>query len=438
MSNNLQNRILFYILLALFAFAIFFFNQNHLNQDTIYLKHILPIAENVLRGEGYTNTAGEPAFYPIWGYVFLQIPGVILDLPQLWTLFIQFCFSILGIILFYKIFEIKEKYWHIPFFLPFFALCSIKTADGLASILLIAYSYNVIVYFKTKEIKNLYYSGLALAILVNFRSEYVYLPIFQILFFLFFIKNRLKYLKINAILFIIGFVAMLPWAIRSYLITDKIRFNSSNGGAVMYISLGQLPQNKWGISPTDSTAYTIAAANGIDDPFSPEADLLFQQLTKKAILENPLEFIKKMGYNAIKVFTNGVYTGEYANYFLGKELRAQVDNNINIKTNKIEQIKTLINLPSDQSIPLILEKFIQMLFLPIFFVLMIFLLNYLSFSKSNNDETLLIIVMIILYKILLISLIQYEYRHATGFYLFVLGVFLLRNRKKKIKEPQYS
>ncbi len=432
MNSNFQNRKVFYILLAFFAFAVFFFNQNHLNQDTIYFKHILPIAENVLKGEGYTNAAGEPAFYPIWGYVFLQMPGLIMGLPQLWTLFIQFSFSILAVILFYKLFEINEKYWHIPLFIPFFALCSIKTADGLASILLIAYAYNVIAYFKTRKIKNLYYSGLAIAILVNLRSEYIYLPVFQTILFLFCLKNWRKYFKINVIFVIIAFVAMLPWAIRSYLITDNIRFNSSNGGAVMYISLGQLPQNKWEISPTDSTAYSIAAANGIDDPFSPEADTLFQRLTREAILDNPFEFIKKMGYNAIKVFTNGVYTGEYANYFLGKQLRSKIDNKLNITPNKIEQIKIIINLPLNKSIPLIVEKFIQMLFLPIFFVLMLFLLYNIIFNKSRNNETLLTVLMIILFKILLISLIQYEYRHTTGFYLLAFGVFAFLLNKRSL------
>ncbi len=348
MSSNLQNGKVFYFLLAFFAFAIFFFNQNHLNQDTIYFKHILPIAENLLKGEGYTNVAGKTAFYPIWGYVFLQIPGIIMGSPQFWTLFIQFCASILGVVLFYKLFEIKEKYWHILFFLPYFALCSIKTADGLVSILLIAYSYFFVAYFSTKEIRNLHYLWFVLAVLVNLRSEYIYLPLFQTLFFFIYFKNRLKYFKINAILLTIAFVAMLPWAIRSYAINQEVRFNSSNGGAVMYISLGQLPQNKWGITPTDSTAYAIAAANGIDDPFTPEADKLFQQLTKEAISGNSFEFIKKMAYNAIKVFANGVYTGEYANYFLGKGLRSQIDSRLNLYQNKIEQLKYLSNLPSNQ------------------------------------------------------------------------------------------
>jgi len=431
MSSNLQNRKLYYFLLAFFAFAVFFFNQNHLNQDTIYIKHILSIAENVFKGAGYTNEAGKSEFYPIWGYVFLQLPGLIVGFPHLWTLFVQFCAAIIGLVLFYKLFEIKEKYWHIPLFLPYFALCSIKTADGLASILLIAYAYNFVAFVKTEELRKLVYSGLVLAVLVNLRSEYLYLPLFQTLFFFICFKNRLKYAKMNAILITITFAAILPWAIRSYAINQEVRFNSSNGGAVMYISLGQLPQNKWGIAPTDSTAYAIAAANGIDDPFSPEADKLFKRLTQEAILNNPFEFIKKMAYNATKVFTNGVYTGEYANFFLGKSVRSEIDRKINLYQSKIEQIRYLFNLPTNRSVPLLLEKFIQMVFAPIFFSLMIYQLYTFAIRKSRQNKIIMIVGMIIIFKILIISLIQYEYRHSTGFYLLLFGVFVyfLNNRE---------
>lgn len=437
MVNSKYYIIFFYAILALLGIAVFYFNQFHLNQDYIYYNHILPIAVNILNGAGYVDQNFVPSFYPMWGYVFLQLPGVALGIPEVWTLAFQFIFAITGIVVFYKLFDLQEKIVHIPLFLPYFALSSIKTADGIVATLIIFYLFQLKLYEKNKKTKYLIYAGLIIAAIVNLRTEYIYLPLFQLAIYLIFKKDKIFTLKNHIAIVIIMLFSLIPWAARSAIVTGEWRFTSSNGGAVVYISLGQLPNNAWRISPVDSTAYGIARSYGIDDPFSPAANKIFKELTYKAILEHPLEFAKKMGFNTVKFFTGGVYTGEYANFFISKSERTKIDQKINKENNKLKQFLLLLEFETKSSIPLFIEKIIQITFLLVF--LLIIIKSFVLFSKkiikykfvSNFELNLTIIV---LYKILLIAAIQYEYRHTTGIYLIIFGMSLYFQERKNIQQ----
>ncbi|GEM_PF-6300072 len=65
---------------------------------------------------------------------------------------------------------------------------------------------------------------------------------------------------------------------------------------------------------------------------------------------------------------------------------------------------------------------------------MLYLVYTFALRKPINNERIIIVGMIIIFKVLLISLIQYEYRHSAGFYLLLFGVFVyISNNQEKLK-----
>jgi hypothetical protein len=207
-----------------------------------------------------------------------------------------------------------------------------------------------------------------------------------------------------------------------------------------YISLGQLPGNPWAIVPGDKSAYNFAKAYNEKNPYTPNADKLLRSEFLRLITNNPGAYAKKCGYNLLKIFTGGVYTGEYATIFTGSIKRNEADSIINSTPGIINKFKIISSFPSDVSRPLYFEKIIQALFIVVFFV---FLLTYifLFFIRKSESFKMLFALFsgLILYKFIIIALIQYEYRHLNTIYLFLLGTFLIfvmyiKDKRKSLRK----
>lgn len=427
---NKKNRKYYNVLLLFFVLLIFIMNYNHINQQGSYENIFKPIADNLLAGNGYTCSFfnNETLFYPIWGYTFLVFIDSIIGWNNLFIIGFQFFLCIISINVFYKIIDIEKKYWHIPFFLPFIALMSVKWPDAIVGALLVFFIFFLLHYFQTKRITSLLLTGIILGILVNFRSEYLYLPLSLIL--LFFVpslnNNRLIILKSILFLVISAILFLLPWAIRSYHQVGEFRLTSSNGGAVMFISLGQLPNNPWHIAPYDKTAYDFAKSKGFNNPYSTNADKMFREEFLKSIEQYPFSYIKKVVHNFLSIFYRGVYTGEFANSFIGIRERMELDSAITSQSGFINKISYISKLKAKESVPLLIEKFIRALFM-IILLLMILLIVYSLWKKSykNFQYIFWIAIPVILYKFLIVSFIQYEYRHINAIYLLIFALFLL-------------
>jgi hypothetical protein len=219
---------------------------------------------------------------------------------------------------------------------------------------------------------------------------------------------------------------MLPWAYRSYTNTGEWRFSATNGGMVLYISLGQLSNNPWNVSPLDKTAIDFAKTRGFNYPFSPAADRVLQEEFVKQVKRYPGAYIKKVGFNLLKSITGGVYTGEYSNLFINADKRIIIDDSISRLNGAMKKINFIASLPYYNSIPMLIEKIIQGIYIPIFLISIITFFIF-CFLKGNKELYLLkgILLSIILYKILTISLIQYEYRHMNSIYIFIIGISII-------------
>lgn len=429
MIKNNEN--IFKILLLMFILLIFVLNSSHLNQQGTYQNIFLEIGKNLLSGGGYkcSELGNTPLFYPLWGYTLLIIPDLFFKSGDLILYTVQIVLTYITILLFLRIFQIKLKLFYFFLFIPYIALMSVKWPDAIVGSLLIFIVFFISEYINKEKFVFLAFSGVFFGILLNFRSEYVYLPFF-LLFLLFLPNNSIKKKKLLAIfsvLIISGILLLTPWAYRSYKVTGEFRTSASNGGAVMYISLGQLPNNSWGIIPLDETAYQIADSLGFYSPYSVEADSYFKALALHKIKEDPVEYIKKFGYNFFSAIIRGVYTGEFANAFIGTKHRIDVENTFNLKKNIFEKINYLISEDKFVTVPIILEKILQAIFIVIFLILIFISILKMGTGKIHLDKTLIaIIICLIIYKFLIVSAIQYEYRHLNSIYLIILGLSLYR------------
>ncbi len=421
----------YWIWLSVYVFAIFILNINHINQQGVYENFFRQISENVLSGAGYT--CGEfdykPTFYPLWGYTGILIIDTFFGSSNFFVYLIQFGLCLFSIFIFYKLFEIKPKFLHFPFLLPFIALCSVKWPDAIVGCLLIGFAYFYKKHIFGDRYKNLLIAGAMLGIIANFRSEYIYLPIVLLaLSFLPFAKNFKKKNIITSVgIFAIAVACLLPWSFRSYILTGEQRLSASNGWAVMYISLGQLPGNPWHIAPYDKWAFDLTTANK-KHPYTPEGDKLLKSEFTKLVKEQPLAFAEKFGLNSLRFFTGGVYTGEFANIILDESKRYELDGFIMSKSGIVNKIFAFKDFKLTESLPLIFEKFIQFCFVLTFFILMIYSIK--AYFKNGfvkgNEILLLLSAAVVIYKFLIVSAIQYEYRHVNAIYLFVFGIAALQ------------
>ncbi len=418
-----KRNIYFWTALIIFAAAMFILNRAHVNQQGTYENIFKPIAESLFTGEGYNceELGGGTLFYPMWGYNFLV--GV-LGLQDYLVLIAQFLLCLFSISIFYKMFDLTPRYWHILLFLPFIALMSVKWPDAVVGSLLIFYAYYFIRYLDSRSWKDILISGIVFGVLANFRSEYFFLPLFLILLVVLpRFKNRRKTL-VSACLavFAIQLIFLLPWAIRYYNHNGEFKFVSTNGGAVFYISLGQAPDNPWGIVPLDKTAYDIAEREKFDNPYSPKADAYFRSKAKENIAEYPWAYTKKVARNIAKAFTGGVYTGEYANFFIGVDRRLEIEEELAKRGGKEDKLKYVLDLPFKSSFPIAVEKAIQGAFAIIFLAaLMIFFASFFKMKDQRFRATLAVVAGMLIYKILSVGLIQYEYRHMNAVYLLIFG-----------------
>lgn len=423
MKEIIKNRYNF--LLWLMTFIIFYLNSNHIIQQGTLENYYIPLAKNLISNLCYSlnGYCSSPSFYPIWGYTFLLLPDMLFKTNFLILLILQYILTILSINLFYYIFNVEKKHYHLILFLPFIAIMSTKTPDAIISFLIIVSLYFIKRYIDSNHVKYIIFAGISSGIILNFRSEYLYLFIFPLLLVIFLKRNLTKdILKISLIVFLITIVCLLPWCLRYYSYNQHFKFTATNGGAVMFLSLGQLPNNIWKIEPYDETVYKIADSMKFDNPYTIQADNYFTNQFITKIKEHPIEYLKKITYNFLSSLIRGVYIGEYANLFIDKNIRYDWERNLNRQSGFLKKLKYIKSSDHSIIIPVIIEKIIQILFIPLFLALVI--LVFFKYLKNDKNLYDIFLISIIIYKFLIVSLIQYEYRHMNSIYLILLGIVL--------------
>ncbi len=416
------------IFLALLILLVFAANSQHITQQGTINNCYVPLAESIIAGDGYTFPLfdGLPATYPLWGYSFLVAIDYSLSAGFIILLAVQAFLAFVGIYYFYKIFELRPRPLHFLFLIPFIALMSVKWPDAIAGFLILPYIYYSKRYFDDKRWATMILSGIFLGILVNFRSEFILLPIMQLgmIAVPVFWKHRKGLAIHSAIVFAITIVSIAPWAVRYSTVSGQMGLTSSNGGAVVYISLGQLPGNPWGIVPLDRSAFDYARSVGIDNPYSAKGDSALKNEFTRLVSEKPMAYLKKCGYNLLSVIRGGVYTGEYASLAIDYDRRYEINDAIRNQSGMMAKADYLFDLPPSESISIVCEKVLQFAFVPVMFWLLFRFAGNFARPSGGNVQLFWLLASVVIYKLAVVSLVQYEYRHINAIYLLLLGIAL--------------
>ena len=437
MKNAIKPSI-FYGLALVEVLFIFILNFNHSNQQHIFTHRYLILADNLLSGGGYSLNGITPEFYPMWGYPLLCMIGVAINSPTIFILAVQAILTLVGIYIFYKMSSLPQRVIHLFWFIPFIALMSVKWPDAIVAFLLLLYVLSYTQFLKQTRWIHAIVGGLALGLILNFRSEYIYFPFVVVLFALIFSRGSFRAtVKFSSFSFVCSIILLLPWSFRSIANNSGFRTGASNTGLVLFTTLGQLPHNPWNIVPNDQYGEDIVKAHGVSDPYSPQGDSILEKAFVESVASRPISFGEKVGYNFVSIFYRGLYVGEYSRIFMNDALRDSTESKLQQQNGMGNKISYLEELPAAVSLPYLFEKSLQILFV-ILFTLMILtvLFQMIKRKHSRKVEYLIPILSIICYKFLLVSFVQYEPRHINAIYMFVL--FLYLTEKPSIKSKSIS
>jgi hypothetical protein len=298
------------------------------------------------------------------------------------------------------------------------------------------------------------FSALIFGILLNFRSDYYYYTIIIIIILVYNLYKNKTILNKNKFLFNIVLFAtiiqilMFPWGVYTYKRTGHYLQTSTNAGHVFYISLGQLPKNKWGITPKDEDSSMKSLLQHYTgkskvNTLTYDSDKFLMKTWKNFVLEDPLEYTKKCIFNYIRLSSMPFYPGS---------LEKNFSNEIEIDKVKVKikyyydnlKYKNLLNyfILGDAKFYMV-TFFINLIGIFIFFYFMVlnsmFLFNKISYEIFNN--TLFVFSnSIVMYQIFMCVFVFHMPIYNTNviiFYLISIS-FLSFYYKKKINYDKYA
>ena len=390
--------------------------------------------------------------FPMWGYGLFHLLGankmLFLLIQQIITFFTLVYFD-KQIINFQLIKKIEYFRLIIILSFPWFLFHTQMWEKSISANLLILGLIILIKFLKTNTTKYLLVSSIILGVLSNFRSDYNYLYIaifFMILFYN--MRLNLKSMLKSLIFPVMILMLLTPWMIFTYRQTNSPLLTSTNSGHVLFIGLGQLPNNLWGITPrdddkvmdsllkktfkTDYKSFNFKENNYLENKFN--------QLIKK----NPKEWIKKCFYAFRLLLLDPFYVGNIGNFQQNKfanidEIRELEKLAYNLEINKgIELIKkTKWELSKKEVFQFILTFFVKFQGIVLIFSFFISLLLCLKRFGINllNDKLILIFLMTIGYQIsIAVFAFHMPVYNNTIYLIYLLLTYLFFQKYLSIKQ----
>ena len=305
-----STKIMWVIILCLLALFAIYINHDNAAEQIIYSDYHLVLGRSIWNGTDY------PASYPLWGYpVFVGlIDRLFFSSRDLLISSIQVSLALLSClwVVLPKITRFRSILLS-PLFFPVFFHAAVKWADAIYVLCLIVLVGAIENYADKKPLKLLIIAGFLSAIASNFRPDFLYLSIFTLIISLIlFLISRQKFtffLKVTGVIFLASFISLIPWFIHSG------SFNSTNGGLVFYISLGQLPDNPWGRVYNDHAGFEYAHAMNTE-AYSPDGNKLLFQAALRDIKDFPFDYFLKVFHNLKSIFIRGIFGLDIPMFFL--------------------------------------------------------------------------------------------------------------------------
>ncbi len=436
------------IFYGLLIVEIIFFSW--LNFDNKIMGGILPLYESfadLFRAKLglIQNNSNNITTFPMWGYgfVFLITKNKLLififqQILSIYTIFFTEKTLIQGkynskTVGYFRFFILIGLSWHI--------FQSVLWPYSIAANLMVIALMLLYRFFLTKKALTIIMSALLIGITLNFRSDYFYFIIGFTLILLFFdfIKKERHFLFI-LLWFSIVMLAIVPWGIYSYQKTGHFSTTSTNGGHVLFVGLGQLPNNSWIITPQDSDPlmHQLLREQQGDKyvgSLNYDANQILMQEWKKRVIENPGEFLKKCFYVQSLYFLEPFTHGQlYANF--------TTTENWNNKKYIIKQDVLELRFGNVMSqffnsgyLWIILIVAITAIIINLLFWFYLIKRLFKIFKILINSKLFIIAISVIGYQVLLQTVgyyMSYYNTNAFLFYIILLSVFIGEFKKEKV------
>jgi hypothetical protein len=312
----------YFLLSIIIAFATWF------NYDSNLMSGILPYYRDfssfITNGFEYKEPFTSNIYtWPMWGYGFMLLLGskfLIISLQQILTLLTILLLRIeFREILSKKAFDFMSRliWFALPWFLFHVSLWPYSLSANLLTIGVCFLGIGLDKYNKYF----IYASSLLLGIALNFRSDYFYLvwAIFIIVLSISIYRKNWFQIKHVSIWISIVILFLLPWFFYTKMYSGTGKFVSSNSGHVFFISLGQLPNNKWKITTSDgdSVMYDIINSNfgKKESSLTIRSSEVLMEEFKVRVSNDPMEFLTKCVFNLKSVIIMPFYVGDHSNSF---------------------------------------------------------------------------------------------------------------------------
>jgi len=264
--------------------------------------------------------------FPIWGYGIIHW---LFNSSKFSILIFQQGLNFITIYLIDKVLRKKDQktlfIWRILilFGFPYFLFHTQIWPKSISSSLLILAVIQLINYFNNRKKNHLIFSGLFFGLLCNFRSEYTYL-ILSIPFFLIFWdiieKKKTTFFSFSILILpFITFLLLIPWGLYTKSKIDHYLLTSTNSGHVLFIGLGQLPNNIWNITPRDDDPkmdkiLNEKFKNKNYSSIGYEENQYLKKMFFLYVKGSPFEWIKKCVNNIKLIFLDPFYVGNVGDF----------------------------------------------------------------------------------------------------------------------------
>lgn len=417
----------YYVGMLLTTVIVLYFNYYAQTMSGLLLSY-RAFGQVIYGGFNPSVTTYYPLTFPIWGYGFLMAittNHTILLMMQLGLAFLS-VWVFINILQKYSLLSNQALRMFkilIIIAVPWYSFHTVKWPYSVASsffILSLSYLYKGI---KEKDwLRYIILSSFFFGLLLNFRSDYILMPI-GFCFIIFLLqKHSFILIKKITLWFLCIYICLMPWAIWTKKVCGHYLLTSTNGGHVLMNGLGQYPQNRWGLKCDDG----CEVIHGIVEQKYGEGactwDYKSDQLLKKTfttfVLDYPQEYIQKLYYCFFNMLKKGMYQGEFFMRFSDKYFE---------KTNK-ELIVSLYRNPTLSCLPQYIAVFLQRysyVFGKYLLIISCWLLPF-GLIRALYTKNLFysLIFSSILYQIMLNVFLQYLTGYSSNVLIFMLLLFV--------------
>ncbi len=376
--------------------------------------------------------------FPMWGYglvlLFLKKKYLVIIFQQIITYLtvIYFEYSFSDFLKYKKLFRFLLL---ISF--PWYFFHTSIWPYSLGSNLLIIGIVSIFNYQKSNNKYLLFFSGFCFGIMLNLRSDYYYLILILFVFLLIYegLKKKIKAILWITLWFSIIQTLLIPWGYYTYKRTGHYLQTSTNAGHVFFISLGQLPNNKWKITQEDNDSVMYTELRNHFPQKTPnslayEENKYLMKKWKDLVLESPTEYIKKCLFNCYRIFRTPFYIGNL-------ETLTDIDNvNKNIIKEKLKKlldngkfIEIIRFLFFERGSIYLTTFFLNIFSISFFFVFIFYFIRSIFYKCVINDFLSLIILILIFYQNLMSIFVFYMPIYNSNLYLiYLLGIFYFQSK----------